>query len=74
MTDPNQAPFSIGGDLPVDRMGFGAMRLTRNGGLDAPARDLDTSRAVLRRAAELGVNHIDTADFYRTPEDIASLS
>jgi len=68
MSDPNQATFPIGGDLPVDRIGFGAMRLTRNGLRDAAARDLDTSRAVLRRAAELGVNHIDTADFYRTPD------
>jgi pyridoxine 4-dehydrogenase len=68
MTDPNQAAFSIGGDLPVDRIGFGAMRLTRSGLRDAAARDLDTSRAVLCRAAGLGVNHIDTADFYRTPD------
>ena len=68
MTGSNQATFSIGGDLPVDRIGFGAMRLTRNGMGDAAGRDLETSRAVLRRAAELGVNHIDTADFYRTPD------
>jgi aryl-alcohol dehydrogenase-like predicted oxidoreductase len=68
MTGSNQATFSIGGDLPVDRIGFGAMRLTRNGMGDAAARNLDTSRAVLHRAAELGVNHIDTADFYRTPD------
>jgi len=68
MTGSNQATFSIGGDLPVDRIGFGAMRLTRYGMGDAAGRDLETSRAVLRRAAELGVNHIDTADFYRTPD------
>jgi pyridoxine 4-dehydrogenase len=52
-------------DLTVRRLGFGAMRLTghRPRGVDAPA-DRDQSIAVLRRAAELGVNHIDTAAFY----------
>jgi pyridoxine 4-dehydrogenase len=53
------------GDLNVRRLGFGAMRLTghRPRGTDVPpARD--RSIAVLRRAAELGVNHIDTAAFY----------
>jgi pyridoxine 4-dehydrogenase len=59
--------FAIGGDLTVDRIGFGAMRLTRNG-MDATARDPETARAVLRRAAELGVDHIDTADFYSGPD------
>jgi pyridoxine 4-dehydrogenase len=60
--------FRIGGDLAVDRIGFGAMRLARNGMGDATARDPDTAPAVLRRAAELGVDHIDTADFYRSPD------
>jgi len=59
--------FAIGG-LTVDRIGLGAMRLARNGMGDAAARDPDTARAVLRRAAELGVDHIDTADFYRSPD------
>jgi aryl-alcohol dehydrogenase-like predicted oxidoreductase len=59
--------FAIAGDLPVDRVGFGAMRLARNLG-DTAARDPETARAVLRRAVELGVNHIDTADFYRSPD------
>ena len=59
--------FAIGGDLTVDRLGFGAMRLARNG-MDATARDPQTARAVLRRAAELGVDHIDTADFYRSAD------
>jgi len=59
--------FAIGGDLPVDRIGFGTMRLARNG-MDATPRDPETARAVLRRAAELGVDHIDTADFYRGPD------
>jgi pyridoxine 4-dehydrogenase len=60
--------FAIGGDLVVDRLGFGAMRLARNGMGDATARDPQTARAVLRRATELGVDHIDTADFYRNPD------
>jgi pyridoxine 4-dehydrogenase len=47
------------GDLTVNRMGFGAMRLT--------AGDRDQSIAVLRRAVDLGVNHIDTAAFYFSP-------
>jgi pyridoxine 4-dehydrogenase len=59
--------FAIGGDLEVDRLGFGAMRLARNG-MDTAARDPETARAVLRRAAELGVDHIDTADFYRSAD------
>ena len=58
--------FAIDGDLAVDRIGFGALRLARNGRGDATARDPETARAVLRRAAELGVDHIDTADFYRS--------
>jgi pyridoxine 4-dehydrogenase len=60
--------FAIGGDLTVDRIGFGAMRLARNGMGDTAARDPETARAVLRRAVELGVDHIDTADFYRSPD------
>ncbi|MBP2703007.1 aldo/keto reductase [Microbispora sp. RL4-1S] len=56
--------FAIGGDLPVHRLGFGAMRLPR-GTLQGEVRDPDTGVAVLRRAAELGVDHIDTAWFYR---------
>ncbi|MER6158703.1 oxidoreductase [Streptomyces sp. NPDC001868] len=55
--------FRLGGDLPVNRVGFGAMRLPTNT-FHGPARDPGTGRAVLRRAVELGVNHIDTAAFY----------
>jgi pyridoxine 4-dehydrogenase len=55
--------FSLGGDLRVNRLGFGAMRLPF-GSLDGPPRDPATGVAVLRRAVELGVNHIDTAAFY----------
>src|SRR5271163_3144006 len=55
------------GDLTVNRMGFGAMRLTQRGpafaGTAAPS-DRSQAIAVLRRAVELGVNHIDTAAFY----------
>lgn len=53
------------GDLTVNRMGLGAMRLM---GMpwDRTPRDRDTAVAVLRRAVELGVNHIDTAAFYFT--------
>jgi aryl-alcohol dehydrogenase-like predicted oxidoreductase len=55
------------GDLTVNRMGFGAMRLPQTGrALAADAVPGDRGRAitVLRRAVELGVNHIDTAAFY----------
>ncbi|MFJ8048392.1 aldo/keto reductase [Streptomyces luteogriseus] len=55
--------FLLGGDLPVDRIGFGAMRLSANG-FTGPSRDPETGRAVLRRAVELGADHIDTASFY----------
>ena len=55
--------FAIGGDLPVHRLGFGAMRLTGPGIWGEPA-DRDEALRVLRRAVELGVNFIDTADSY----------
>jgi aryl-alcohol dehydrogenase-like predicted oxidoreductase len=55
--------FNIGGDLPVVRLGFGAMRLTGKGIWGEPA-DHDECIAVLRRAVELGVTLIDTADSY----------
>ncbi|WP_411079497.1 oxidoreductase [Streptomyces sp. cmx-18-6] len=58
------------GDLPVNRIGFGAMRLPQTGETlvpDAVPRDRDAALAVLRRAVELGVNHIDTAAFYFSP-------
>src|ERR1700730_11135585 len=48
---------------PVARIGFGAMQLP-GPGVSGPPRDRDTALAVLRRAVELGVNHIDTAQFY----------
>jgi pyridoxine 4-dehydrogenase len=55
--------FRLGGDLPVDRLGFGAMRITGEGIWGWPA-DRDNALKVLRRAVELGVNLIDTADAY----------
>jgi pyridoxine 4-dehydrogenase len=55
--------FRLGGDLPVYRLGFGAMRITGNG-IWGPPADHAESLAVLRRAIELGVNLIDTAESY----------
>ncbi len=65
----NQAPainageFMIGGDLRVTRLGFGAMRITGPGIWGEPADRAEAIR-VLRRAVELGINFIDTADSY----------
>jgi aryl-alcohol dehydrogenase-like predicted oxidoreductase len=50
-------------DKPINRLGFGAMQLAGPGVFGAP-RDPDQARAVLRRALELGVDHIDTSQFY----------
>jgi pyridoxine 4-dehydrogenase len=55
--------ISLGGELTVNRLGFGAMRLTGDGIWGAP-KDRATAIAVLRRAIELEVNFIDTADSY----------
>ncbi|MFZ2013886.1 MAG: aldo/keto reductase [Nocardioides sp.] len=56
------------GDRTVQRLGFGAMRLTGTGGMGrGDDRDPEQSSAVVRRAVELGVNHIDTAGFYFSP-------
>jgi aryl-alcohol dehydrogenase-like predicted oxidoreductase len=55
--------FAIGGELTVNRLGFGAMRIT-GGGVWGPPSDRDEAIRVLRRAVELGVNLIDTADSY----------
>src|SRR6266480_47451 len=51
------------GDKPIGRMGFGAMQLA-GPGVFGPPRDPEASRAVLRRAIELGVDHIDTSQYY----------
>jgi pyridoxine 4-dehydrogenase len=69
MAQTNQRPatasgtFTIGGDLTVYRLGFGTMRLT-GPGIWGPPADKNEAIAVLRRAIELGVNLIDTADSY----------
>ena len=55
--------LTIGGDLVVNRMGFGAMRLTGPGIWGEP-KDSKEARGVVRRALELGVNFVDTADAY----------
>jgi pyridoxine 4-dehydrogenase len=55
--------FTLGGDLTVNRLGFGAMRITGKG-VWGPPQDRDEAIRVLRRAVELGVNFIDTADSY----------
>src|SRR5271168_636197 len=56
------APFPLG-PFSVARIGYGAMQLPGRG-VFGPPRDRDAALAVLRRAVELGVNHIDTAQFY----------
>lgn len=58
-----ETTFSLGGDLPVSRLGFGAMRITAQPAWGPPA-DRPATLALLRRAVELGVNFIDTADMY----------
>ena len=55
--------FLIGGDIPIHRLGFGAMQLTGDGIWGEP-EDHDQAIAVLRRAVELGINLVDTADSY----------
>jgi aryl-alcohol dehydrogenase-like predicted oxidoreductase len=61
------------GDLPVHRLGFGAMRLTGTGGMGrGEPRSPQQGVAVVRRAVELGVNHIDTAGFYFSGSGIAN--
>jgi aryl-alcohol dehydrogenase-like predicted oxidoreductase len=55
--------YLLGGDLSIHRMGYGAMQLA-DPGVWGPPRDPDAAVAVLRRALELGVNHIDTSDYY----------
>ncbi|MGW8764203.1 aldo/keto reductase [Streptomyces sp. NPDC055815] len=62
--------WTLGGDLTVNRLGFGAMRLPQHGEAliaNAVPMDRDRAIAVLRKAVELGVNHIDTAAFYFSP-------
>jgi pyridoxine 4-dehydrogenase len=62
-TAPLEKNFTIGGDLTVNRVGYGAMRITGKG-IWGPPKDKDEAIRVLKRAVELGVNFIDTADSY----------
>src|ERR1700722_18959376 len=55
--------FALGGDLTINRLGFGAMRIT-GAGIWGEPKDRAEARRVLKRAVELGVNFIDTADSY----------
>ncbi len=64
---PATAPggtLTLAGDLTLSRMGFGAMQLAGRPGVFGPPNDPAEAAAVLRTAAELGITHIDTADFY----------
>jgi pyridoxine 4-dehydrogenase len=63
ITAANAGTIDVGGDLTVNRLGFGAMRITGPGIWGDPP-DRDRARAALRRAVELGVTFIDTADSY----------
>ena len=62
-TSPMKSTFQLGGDLSVNRLGFGAMRITGEGIWGWPT-DRENAKKVLRRAVDLGVNLIDTADAY----------
>jgi pyridoxine 4-dehydrogenase len=62
-TAADAGTLAIAGELEVNRLGFGAMRLS-GPGITGPPADRENAIAVLRRALELGVNHIDTADAY----------
>ena len=64
----SKSTFQLGGDLTVNRLGFGAMRLTGEGVWGWPP-DRENAKKVLRRAVELGVNLIDTADAYGPETD-----
>jgi pyridoxine 4-dehydrogenase len=55
--------FTIGGDRPARRLGYGTMQLA-GPGVFGPPKDPETALAVLREAVASGVNHIDTSDFY----------
>lgn len=66
MTKPDAAlsgSFAIGGDLKVNRLGFGAMRITGKG-IWGPPEDVEEAKAVLRRLPDLNVDFIDTAESY----------
>jgi pyridoxine 4-dehydrogenase len=62
-TTSYESTYTIGGDLTVNRMGYGAMRITGNG-IWGPPQDREECIRVLKRTVELGINFIDTADSY----------
>src|ERR1700712_53201 len=62
-TSSFEKTFSLGGEYTINRLGYGAMRITGKG-IWGPPKDKEGSIAVLKRAVELGVNFIDTADSY----------
>lgn len=70
-TASSAGAFTIGGDLEVSRLGFGAMRITGEG-IWGPPKDQDAAIAVLRRLPQFDVDFIDTADAYG-PEDSENL-
>jgi pyridoxine 4-dehydrogenase len=61
---PVNSTFEIGGDLTVHRLGYGAMRLTGQPGNFGPYSDWEGGEKLLRRAVDIGVNFIDTAEAY----------
>jgi pyridoxine 4-dehydrogenase len=63
MANTFEKTFSLGGDYTINRLGYGAMRITGQG-IWGPPKDKDECIRVLKRAVELGVNFIDTADSY----------
>jgi len=63
MSTTYNTTFTIGGDLRINRMGYGAMRITGKG-IWGPPADREEAIRVLKRTAELGINFIDTADSY----------
>jgi aryl-alcohol dehydrogenase-like predicted oxidoreductase len=63
LTDESAGTQTLGGDLAVRRLGYGAMRITGDG-IWGPPPDADAARALLRHVVELGINLIDTADSY----------
>src|SRR4051794_10698864 len=63
ITAQDAPTITIGGDLTVHRLGFGAMRITGKGIWGEPP-DREVARQVVRRAVELGVDFLDTADSY----------
>ncbi|MBA3675907.1 MAG: aldo/keto reductase [Sphingosinicella sp.] len=63
-SDDTSRTFALGGELPINRIGYGAMRLTGQPGNFGPYANREGGKALLRHAVELGVNFIDTARSY----------